>query len=204
MVKCRHFFDRIKKYENMKKRHRIFVAINLPMEIKKELIGYQKKWPELPSKLTAPNNLHITLAFLGDLTDIELGEACLAIKEVSGRHSSFSINFKKISYGPEGKIPPRMIWAIGEKSKELLSLKKDLQNSLLEKSGLASDQKSLSPHITLARISAFKWRAIEIEERPEVNENIDLVFTVESIEVMESILKRTGPEYTIIESMQLR
>jgi 2'-5' RNA ligase len=41
------------------------------------------------------------------------------------------------------------------------------------------------------------------EEIPEVDEIIDLAFTVESIEVMESELKRGGPVYTVLESSNL-
>ena len=36
--------------------------------------------------------------------------------------------------------------------------------------------------------------------KPEISEDIDLTFTVETIEVMESELKRGGPQYTILES----
>ena len=42
------------------------------------------------------------------------------------------------------------------------------------------------PHITLARILEMEFRKFDLDERPEINEDIDLVFTVESIEVMES------------------
>ena len=60
------------------------------------------------------------------------------------------------------------------------------------------------PHITLARINEWQWKSIEPEERPEVTEDIDLAFTVESIEVMESILRRGGPKYEILESCHLK
>ena len=39
----------------------------------------------------------------------------------------------KILYGPPKKNPPRMVWADGEKSEELVDLKDDLQEGLLEK-----------------------------------------------------------------------
>jgi len=55
----------------------------------------------------------------------------------------------------------------------------------------------------LARISEWEFRKFALEERPEINEDIDFVFTVESIEVMESELKRAGPQYTILESHNL-
>lgn len=170
----------------MEKRHRIFVAINLPYEIKKELFSYSEKWNELPAKWTAKDNLHITLEFLGALTDEEIGEVCVIVKQVSERHKSFSLNLNQVLYGPPKKMPPKMVWAEGKKSKELTELRQDLENSLTEKVAFVPENRTFAPHITLARISAWGFKAIEPEERPEINENIDLAFTVESIEVMES------------------
>ena len=97
-----------------------------------------------------------------------------------------------------------MVWAEGEKSEELADLKNDLQEYLLEKIAFRPEGKGFIPHITLARISEWEWKKIEPEERPEVNGNIESIFTVESIEVMESELKRGGPQYTIIESHSLK
>jgi len=188
----------------MKRKHRIFIAINLPSDVKKQLNLYKDKWQELPAKWTNSNNIHITLEFLGNLTDEELGEVCVAVKEVAQIHNSFNISLNKIIYGPLKKIPPRMIWVKGEVSKELTLLKNDLQRSLLEIVRFVPDTGIFLPHITLARISAWEWRKIEPEERPDVDENIDFIFTVESIEVMESILKKGGPEYTVVESHNLK
>lgn len=188
----------------MEKRHRIFIAINLPAEVKKELGFYAEKWPELPAKWTEKENLHITLEFLGHITDEELVDVCSAVKEVSKRHVPFSIVLSKVCYGPPKKMPPRMVWVEGEKSDDIADLKDDLQDFLTEKVSYRPDEKGFSPHITLARINEWEFRKIEPEERPEVNEDIDLVFTVESIEVMESELKRSGPVYTILESHNLK
>lgn len=187
----------------MEKRHRVFVAINLPQEIKKELFSYSEKWPELPAKWTEKDNLHITLEFLGALTDEEVGEVCVIVKDVATRHSSFSLNLNQILYGPPKKTPPKMVWAEGEKSEELSLLREDLENSLTEKVRFVPENRVFAPHITLARISSWEWRGIEPEERPEINESIDLPFTAESIEVMESEMKRGGPIYTVLESHQL-
>lgn len=198
----------------MQKRHRIFIAINLPDDIKRELAKYQEKWsrsqgdrgssawsgPELPAKWTAKDNLHITLEFLGDLTDQELADVCKVAAEVAKRHKPFSITLNKVLYGPPKKLPPRMVWLEGEKSDKLADLKQDLQESLLEAVRFAPEKRGGAPHITLARIREWEWKRIEPEERPEVDENVDLVFSVESIEVEESELKRGGPEYIILES----
>jgi 2'-5' RNA ligase len=187
----------------MKKRHRVFIAINLPQEIKKELVSYQKKWSELTARWVSQDNLHITLAFLGYLTDLEIGEVCMITKKVTNGRKSFDINLNKISYGPIGSSP-RMIWVGGEKSKELSILKSDLEKSLSETINFRPENRAFNSHITLARLKAMEWRAIDPEERPEIAEDINLSFPVESIEVMESKLKRTGPIYTILESFNLR
>ncbi len=211
------------------KRRRIFIAINLPEDIKRKLADFRKNWPELPIRWTKPNNLHITLDFLGYLTDEELAEICKITKEAASKNSSFFVNLNKICYGPPPKagqvsdkkpprLPkfpetlitkedkngtkkfgrPRMVWAVGEKSEEFASLRDDLNRSLA-----VSEKREFSPHITLGRIKQWEWKRIEPEERPEVNEDISLSFSVDSIEVMESVLKKTGPEYTIFESAEL-
>ncbi|PIQ06660.1 MAG: RNA 2',3'-cyclic phosphodiesterase, partial [Candidatus Nealsonbacteria bacterium CG18_big_fil_WC_8_21_14_2_50_37_10] len=100
-------------------KHRIFIAVNLPEDIKKKLIDYQAKWPELPIRWTKKENLHITLIFIGYTNDEELLEVLKITKEVAQRNNSFSINLNKICYGPPKKMPPRMIWVEGEKSIEL-------------------------------------------------------------------------------------
>ena len=188
----------------MQKRHRIFIAINLPADVKKRLAGYQKKWADVPAKWTAPDNLHITLLFLGDITDQDLAQACQAVKEIAGRHNSFNITLNKVAYGPEDKLPPRYIWAGGEASQEAVALKRELEDALFENIKFKLDKNVFTPHITLARIKEWEWRAINPEERPEVGEDIDMVFTVESIEVMESELTKQGPHYIVVESHQLQ
>jgi len=185
-------------------KHRIFIAINLPENIKNRLSSYRDKWPDLPVRWTKKENLHITLEFLGYLMDEELMELSQKTKELALKNESFSIHLSKICYGPpDGRAPksmnalhssprstyssiksksPRMVWVTGEKTKEF----------------------NLLPHITLGRLKTWEWRRFEPEERPEVNEEIDLTFEVNSIEIMESVLKRTGPEYIILESCLLK
>jgi len=182
----------------MNQRRRIFIAINLPEEIKRNLADYQNKWPELPIRWTKPRNLHITLEFLGYVNNEELFEISKTIKEVASKQQPFSINLSKICYGPPKKMPPRMIWAVGEKSPQFTALKDDLKKSLL-----SSEKREFFPHITLGRIRQWEWRRIEPEERPEMEEEINLTFSVNSVEVMESELKKGGAEYAILESREL-
>lgn len=198
----------------MEKRHKVFIGINLPKEIKKNLAKKQEdlvpKFGEI-AKWTRTDNLHITLDFLGYLTDEEISDVCRIVGEIANDHESFSIKLNKIIYGPKdkntlpaGRQAPKMIWAVGEKSEEFSNLRKKIAEALLGGVGLAVEGKASSPHITLARLSAFGLRQMDEMEVPEVDENIDLLFTVESIEVMEPQFKKGGPVYTILESCPLK
>ena len=173
-------------------RHRIFIAINLPEETKRKLVSYQEKIEELfissqydgrgPVKWTKKDNLHITLEFLGYVADDELLEICRNTRKLASKHKPFTITLNKICYGPLQKMPPRLIWITGEKIGKL----------------------NFSPHITLGRIKTWQWKQIDPEERPDVEKDINLNFEVNSIEIMESVLKKEGPEYTALESVPLK
>ena len=184
-------------------RRRVFVAINLPDKVKKQLSSFQLKWQELPCRWTKKENLHITLEFLGYLTDEELVELCQKTRQIASEKPAFTIKLTRICYGPTDKKParslsaqrssrrsprlsrggaPRMLWVVGDKIKEF----------------------GITPHITLGRLKMLQFRKMEPEERPEINEDIDLSFEVNSIEVMESRLKNSQPDYTILESCPLK
>jgi len=186
----------------MQQKHRIFIAINLPPEIKSMLMHYAKKYKDLPAKWVDPENLHITLAFLGNISDLELGNVCMAAKKEAVQHVPFSINLTNLSYGPDEKNP-KMVWVATEKSRELSLLKRGVEEALSEVINFKPEERSFNPHITLARIQQMALRMMDLEERPQINENLDMSFLVESIEVMESILKKTGPQYSIVESYRL-
>jgi len=183
---------------------RIFIAINLPEKIKKELKKFQEKWPTLPVRWVKPDNLHITLAFLGYIYPEELSEVFKVTNEIAKKHNLFFINLKKTIYGPPKKFPPKMVWLEIESNKELVSLKKDLENSLSKKINYSPENRLFSPHITLGRIKSWDFRKIELEEKPQIEEEVNLGFEVKSIEIMESQLKKGGAEYAILESCQLK
>jgi 2'-5' RNA ligase len=181
--------------------HRIFIAINLPEDVKRELSLYQENWPSLPARWTKKENLHITLVFLGYVNSEELPEICQIVRDVAARNDSFDLNLKKITYGPPKNNPPRMVWTEGEKSKELGKLHGDLENSLCNRLNVIEDKgKPYSPHITLGRIKAWELQRMDPEDKPEINEGISFNFEVNSIEVMESFLKKKGPDYMVLES----
>jgi RNA 2',3'-cyclic 3'-phosphodiesterase len=187
--------------------HRIFIAINLPEDIREELSLFQKKYSDLQAKWVKKENLHITLAFLGYVKDEDIPKIVEITKNVATQHEPFSIKIVKIVYGPPKVSPPRMVWAIGEKNENLGRLQENLKNALTEMKipqlEKEEEKRGFIPHITLARIRKLEFKQMEPEERPQINEDVDFYFEVNSIEIMESYLKRGGAEYIILESVSL-
>lgn len=183
----------------MKKR--IFIAINLPNYLKKKLVEFQRKWSDLPFRWTKESSLHLTLVFIGYVTDDQLLETCKTVHQAVKGQEPFEIKFNRICYGPPNK-PARMVWVQGEAIPALAGLKDLLEGSLFQSpnSGyFKKENRPLSPHITLGRLK-LGHRANELSL---LDEKIDYRFWVESIEVMESHLQRSGAEYAILESAPL-
>ena len=183
---------------------RVFIAINLPENLKKKLLEFQQKFKELPAKWVKKENLHLTLIFLGYLKDFHLEKVKEITNKVSKEFSPFSVFLKRACFGPPKIFPPRLVWVELEKNENLENLVKKLQNLLKEnKIPFVIEEREFLPHITLARIKKWEFQRMEPEERPKINEILKESFEVKSIEIMESHLKRSGAEYEVIESYPL-
>lgn len=182
---------------------RIFTAINLPKEAKRELISHQKKWEDLPVRWTPPQNLHVTLVFIGSVEQVQLEQIKGVTEKVAEASSPFSLSFHNITLGPPGK-PPRMFWVEGKRNEEIVELHEKLEDSLarVKNTGLQEkESRTYKPHITLGRINKEEWR--QMKQQPTINEEISLKVEVDSIEVMESELKSSRAEYSTIKSCGL-
>lgn len=179
------------------------MAINLPDQVKKKLLSFQRDWSALPVRWTKDQNLHITLIFIGYVDDEQMLDICQLTKQVTKKSPSFEITLNRICFGPPNR-PARMIWAIGGEDPVLSQLKKDLEEKLFNSGNNGYDQKqvySYRPHITLARIRQDQWRSLP--KIPKIDKDISLTFPVGSIEVMQSHLSRSGANYVVLESVEL-
>lgn len=183
---------------------RLFIALNLPEETKEKL--EQKKQEIMASfpegtgdrvaKWVKKENLHLTLAFLGEVKNEHLLQICQTIAIIAKSQTTVAVKISGVSYDT-AKQPPRLIWASCATSEALADLAKALQ-------GLNGDHKPFAGHITLARVKAWVWRGLNPEERPNIRQELNIDFSVKSVELMESKLKPQGPEYSVIQSFLLK
>lgn len=187
------FCDIFKPMFNSKKR--LFIAINLPKNIKKNIVMEIEKFRynfTNDVRFLEPENWHITLVFLGYQPEENLPAILEAMEETSQQFSVQEIEFAGISYGPIAATP-RMVWLNGSEatSKSLSVIKEFLENALVDKGiRFQRESRGFKAHITLARFSQ-----IAKKDLPEIEKKVDWNFLPETLDLMESHLSRNGAKY---------
>lgn len=178
-------------------KRRIFIAIDLPPELKQEIAGVIQQWHWLPIRWLDPPNWHITVIPPAYLEDDQLDSlyGFLALNRL-GR--PFTLRFSRIVLAPP-HASARMIWLEGNASRELDGLKEviaALWSSNPKLPSLARGNRAMKLHVTLARFGPGELR--DLEEKTRTLGEADLRFDVADVAVMESHLKRSGTEYKTI------
>ncbi|MBB5180568.1 2'-5' RNA ligase [Planomicrobium koreense] len=137
-----------------------FIGINIPEAAAKELAEARGQWNlQSHKKYTRPQDMHITLLFIGSAEETQLQEAAQALEEISQAPFDLAINGVKTFGNPQ---TPRIIYAAIADSAPLMELQEKVRE-ITRKFNLSSDQKPFVPHITLAA----KWAGgSEMEEAP--------------------------------------
>lgn len=134
--------------------HRTFVAIALPEGIRDDLAALQRGLAI--GRPVPPENLHLTLAFLGDQTDEALEEAHLALSGL--RAAAFDVQLAGVDV--LGEQAPRLVFAGVAPNPALAQLERAAVQAL-RAAGLRFARQRFRPHVTIARLSgAPGWSEI--------------------------------------------
>lgn len=183
---------------------RFFIAINFPEKTKKEINEFQKNLNNylLNVRWVKPQNLHLTLAFLGWLKSEEVDKLKQITKEVANQTAPFVLHPKGLGVFPDRKRA-KVLW-IGVEDEEILKIINQTLYRKLVQNNFKLDTRGFSPHITIAR---FKEKANEKMITLAFDKFKDSTFgkiKVTSIDIMESQLKKDGPVYRLIEKVILK
>lgn len=125
---------------------RLFIAIELPDQVKQALIKLQTPVPG--AKWVPLDQLHLTLAFLGEVDETTGGHLFPALSSVGV--PPFTLHFSGVGCFPDRRRP-RVLWVGLEKNPLLDSLAAQVRSAVLE-CGIPQEERPFSPHITLARL----------------------------------------------------
>jgi 2'-5' RNA ligase len=176
---------------------RLFVALEIPAEVRANLaalldslraISREPKW-------VRPENLHVTLKFLGEVADAKINTVRTALGGTRSEQP-VSLEFRGLGFFPNAKHP-RVFWAGMEASSNLKKLANDI-DAALEKCGIPLETREFSPHLTLAR---FERPNLPGNLRAAIAENSQREFGklhTNEFHLIQSKLKPSGAEYTTV------
>jgi 2'-5' RNA ligase len=127
---------------------RFFLALPLPESVREHLANARP--PQLPGiNLVRPDQMHVTLHFLGELDDDDLEVTRRAMSTILSPR--FSLGIAGVGTFPE-KGPPRVIWAGVEACSRLSALQLHLGECLKQAINFQPEDRPYKPHITLSRV----------------------------------------------------
>ncbi|MBU4374605.1 MAG: RNA 2',3'-cyclic phosphodiesterase [Euryarchaeota archaeon] len=176
---------------------RTFIAVELPQRFIPEIekIEFMLNTPGI--KLVEPAQVHITLKFLGDISEDNVEPIASALSQVSCK--PFEARIKGVGVFPKPAYI-KVIWFGAEGNFEALHSEVE---RVLAPFNFEKDDR-FSPHATLARVKQLRDKAKLLEKIKEL-EDIDLgSMNVESISLKKSTLTPQGPIYETLREIKLQ
>ncbi len=176
---------------------RAFVSVDIPERLRQEIKKIQDSLPGFRGKLTEPENFHLTLKFLGDISQKTLEKVKEKLKEIN--MNSFDARVSRIGVFSEKYV--RIVWL---KIENVSKLQKAVDEKLseLESENFEKEERFMS-HLTIARVKNLKNKKYFLSELNKIEIPKSLKFKVENFYFKKSTLYPEGPVYEVLESYSL-
>ncbi len=185
---------------------RAFIAVELPEPIKKELTELKARLrvKKYPAKWVQPENMHLTIKFLGDISTNSIPNIREVMEEAVLYVSPFKLGVSGVGVFPNMRRI-QIIWAgVNGELSNLIEIQKKLDSGL-EKLGFVPESRPFTAHLTLARMrDEASPGEREIAAKLIGTTQFEASdFQVDAIHLIKSELKREGPVYTRVLSVPL-
>ena len=185
---------------------RLFFAIFPPIELARDLDRcLRTRQGTLPrARWTPPENVHLTLRFLGDRSAERAQELAAAARAALASLAPLEVELTV--GGCFTPRRPRVLWIATEAASDsggaLHRLHRTLESSL-EEAGEPSEGKALRPHLTLGRCKS-RWRSADVEAFARALSPLSgRSWWVEGVALVVSELLPRGARYRVIETLPL-
>ncbi len=145
-------------------------------------------------KWVKPENLHLTLKFLGETEESMIKKLDNSLQNISLKIQKFMIQLKQLGVFPN-LYRPRIIWVgISTGQNGLADLAQSIENETSQL-GFDKENREFKPHMTIGRVRTPRYIDKLVIKLDKYKEHFFGEQEVEKISLMQSILKPTGPEY---------
>ena len=183
---------------------RTFIAIELSDDIRDALAQVQShlSYASADVKWVAPQNVHLTLKFLGEITEEKAAEVAAALDAVSAETKPFELTFQDIGAFPKIELP-KVIWVgLDKGAQESIALAGKIE-AALTKIGFQQEARPFAPHLTVGRVRSGKNRATFREKLLNCKLTTGNCQLIRSFILFKSTLTPTGPIYSKLHEAKL-
>jgi len=178
-----------------------FIAIDIGSLPK--IVEFEKKIKQTGAivKLVEPENIHITLKFLGETNENKIDEIEKIIKKTVEGIKPFNIQLKSTGVFPNENYI-KIVWIGIQNSEKIAQIASKIDEGLSE-IGFSKEKREFSAHLTIARVKSAKSKdqLLKVIENDKEFEFADI--KVESVKLNKSELTQKGPIYTTIKDIKL-
>jgi 2'-5' RNA ligase len=172
---------------------RCFIAIELPEHVKSKVFHEIEKLQTaegISGNFVEKDNLHLTLKFLGDISEEE-------IENIGNKLNELKFKEFEIQLGGYGFFPSadyiRVVW-VGVNSSGLCEFESKISKIF---SKHPSTYEKFDPHLTMGRIKNIRDKDSFLKLVGNLKK-IDEKFTADKIVLMKSELTSNGPKYKVL------
>ena len=183
---------------------RTFIAIEIPSEVKSALAALQTELRRAGADVswTKPENIHLTLNFLGEVDERRIGEVENVCVASAAEFQSFTLSLNDTGVFPNAR-QPRVLWVglageIGKTSE----MRKRIDDGLAL-IGFEREEKDFRPHLTIGRVKSNR-NIRELLTLAGARQVPASPFVVAEIVLMKSELHPAGARYTPMARAPLR
>lgn len=181
---------------------RAFIAIDVNEEVRQKLVEAQRKLAATGAqlKLVEPENIHVTIKFLGDVAHERLNEIVDALKRVAASVPQFEMEVRGMGVFPNLHYV-RVIWAgVANGREKIIATQKNVDREL-QKLGF-QPERDFVPHLTLARVKSAVRKDKLIALIKDMSSEEFGRTQATSIELKQSTLTSKGPIYSTLASVE--
>ncbi len=187
---------------DMSEKIRLFIAIDLPERMKDVLLETAAQMgqylPDRAVRWVKPEQMHLTLRFLGDTAVSQLPDLQDQLTQLTSRYGAFRLHLNGVGAFPN-RNRPRVVWVgLGGDLAVLQKMQAELEDRVVAMEW-SREKRPFSPHVTLGRVK-------DARQVQALNWDVALAkmeFEVTAVQLVQSELRPSGAVYTVRHLAQL-
>ena len=176
---------------------RTFLAIHIPTTVDYSGLVDRLKKNQTHEKFInycRPENIHLTLKFLGSTPVDDIPIIIETVQKVAKRHQPFTMDFDRTGLFGSNRVPRVMWLGMNDQPQALFDLENDLLDAF-DDLGYMRDRQNFVPHLTVCRIKSLVDKQFFMQIYDSIEPKTYLHADVKELVYYQSILQPTGPIY---------